>query len=228
MKQLKSDIPDNAVERRVEGCDGLTECVVDGRIVGRRVYNKKVGIVRETALKNGMRHGNEIEWDDDGRLLSVEPYFEGQFMGAPSSMAGAERSSGPTGLSMEPVMTSGAGNGGKVSRRCPKSKARRTVFPMGTSGGWIAISAVLITNGIGARESIMVSSGGGTIGGNCIAHTRSIGSVAKRLPNVSTSKQPSPTRLCRAFGLEITPPRRQFLPVIQKVLLRPTPLNSKG
>jgi hypothetical protein len=56
-------------------------CVVDGRIVGRRVYNKKGGIVRETALKNGMRHGNEIEWDDDGRLLSVEPYFEGQIHG---------------------------------------------------------------------------------------------------------------------------------------------------
>src|SRR6185295_4425237 len=102
MKQLKSDIPDNAVEMRVEGFDGLTECVVDGRIVGRRVYSKKGGIVRETALKKGMRHGNEIEWDDDGR---------------------AERSSGPTDLSMEPVMTSGAGNGGKVSRRCPKSTA---------------------------------------------------------------------------------------------------------
>jgi len=81
MKQLKSDIPENAVERRVEGYDGLTECVVDGRVVGRRVYNKKGRIVRETALKNGMRHGNEIEWDDDGTLLSVEPYFEGQIHG---------------------------------------------------------------------------------------------------------------------------------------------------
>ena len=81
MKQLKSDIPENAVERRVECCDGLTEYAVDGRIVGRRVYNEKGRIVRETPLKDGKRHGNEIEWDDDGTLLSVEPYFEGQIHG---------------------------------------------------------------------------------------------------------------------------------------------------
>ena len=48
MKQLKSDIPDNAVERRVEGRDGLTECVVEGRIVGRRIYNEKGTIIKET------------------------------------------------------------------------------------------------------------------------------------------------------------------------------------
>jgi hypothetical protein len=81
MKQLKSDIPENAVERRVEGSDGLTECVVDGRVVGRRFYNEKGRIVRETPLRDGKKHGNEIEWDDDGTLLSVEPYFEGQIHG---------------------------------------------------------------------------------------------------------------------------------------------------
>src|SRR6266550_5975249 len=81
MKQLKSDIAENAVERRVECCDGLTEYVVAGRIVGRRVYNEKGRIVRETSLKDGKKHGNEIEWDDDGTLLSVEPYFKGQIHG---------------------------------------------------------------------------------------------------------------------------------------------------
>lgn len=81
MKRPTSDIPRNAVEIRVEGYDGLAECVVDGRVVGPRVYNEKGRIVRETSLKDGKRHGNEIEWDDDGTLLSVEPYFEGQIHG---------------------------------------------------------------------------------------------------------------------------------------------------
>src|SRR4051812_48385241 len=80
MKQLKSDIPENAVERRVEGYDGV-ECVVDGRVVGRRIYNEKGRIVRETPLKDGKKHGNEIEWKDDGTLLSVEPYCDGHIHG---------------------------------------------------------------------------------------------------------------------------------------------------
>lgn len=81
MKKPISDIPHNAVEMRVESYDGLTECIVDGQVIGRRVYNEKGRIVRETALRDGKRHGNEIEWDDDGALLSVEPYFEGQIHG---------------------------------------------------------------------------------------------------------------------------------------------------
>ena len=81
MKRPKSDIPQNAVERRVEGYGGLTECVIDGLVLGRRVYNDKGGIVRETSLKDGKKHGNEIEWNDDGTLLSVEPYLEGQIHG---------------------------------------------------------------------------------------------------------------------------------------------------
>ena len=81
MKRPQTDIPHHAVERRVEGYDGLTECVVHGRVVGRRVYNETGRIVRETSLKDGKKHGNEIEWTDDGTLLSVEPYFEGQIHG---------------------------------------------------------------------------------------------------------------------------------------------------
>ena len=71
LKKPTSDIPQNAVEIRVEGDDGVTECVVDGRVVGRRVYNEKGRIVRERSLKDGKQHGNEIVWDDDGTLLSV-------------------------------------------------------------------------------------------------------------------------------------------------------------
>jgi hypothetical protein len=81
LKRPKSDIPQSAVEIRVEGYDGLTECMVDHHVIGRRVYNEAGRIVRETPLKNGKRHGREIEWDDDGTLLSVEPYFEGRIHG---------------------------------------------------------------------------------------------------------------------------------------------------
>jgi hypothetical protein len=81
MKRPKSDIPENAVEARVEGYDDVTECVVNGRVVGRRIYGEKGNIVRETSLREDKKHGNEIEWDDDGTLLSVEPYFEGRIHG---------------------------------------------------------------------------------------------------------------------------------------------------
>ena len=69
------------MKRPVEGHDGLTECVLDGEVVGRRVYNEKGNIFRETPLKDGKRHGREIEWDDDGKLVSIEPYFEGRIHG---------------------------------------------------------------------------------------------------------------------------------------------------
>ena len=205
MKQLKSDIPDNAVEMRVEGCDGLTECVVDGRIVGRRVYNEKGRIVRETALKNGMRHGNEIEWDDDGRLLFVEPYFEGQIHGRAKQYGRSGKVIG--------TYRFVHGTGYDIWRWewwegfAPVSEVHsmQDGVPHGYEWWLDADQRSLDHERHWCEGSIMVSSGGGTIGGNCIADTRSIGSVAKRLPNVSTSKQPSPTRLCRAFGLKITP-----------------------
>ena len=69
------------MERPVEGHDGLTECVLDGEVVGRRIYNEKGNISRETPLKDGKRHGRKIEWDDDGKLVSIEPYFEGRIQG---------------------------------------------------------------------------------------------------------------------------------------------------
>jgi hypothetical protein len=81
VKRPRSDIPLNAVERRVEGYDDHAECVLDGRVVGQRFYNEHGKMFRETPLKDGKKHGKEIEWNDDGALLSVEPYFEGRIHG---------------------------------------------------------------------------------------------------------------------------------------------------
>jgi hypothetical protein len=81
MKPFKSQFPPNAVETRVKGYDGFTELKVKGRVVGQRTYNKQGRIIRETSLKDGKRHGSEIEWNDDGTLLSIEPYFEGRIHG---------------------------------------------------------------------------------------------------------------------------------------------------
>jgi hypothetical protein len=81
MKRPKSDIPQNAVERHVEGYEGLTECVLGGHVVGKRVYNQEGRLVKETSMKDGLRHGREIEWYDDGVLVLVEPYFEGKIHG---------------------------------------------------------------------------------------------------------------------------------------------------
>jgi len=52
-----------------------------GNRVGRRVYNQDGVLVLETPLKDGLKHGQEITWDDDGKLLSIEPYAKGQTHG---------------------------------------------------------------------------------------------------------------------------------------------------
>ena len=149
-----------------------------------------------------------------GHCCPSSHILKDEFMALPSSMAGAERLLGRTDLYTEQVMTSGAGNAGKVSLQCPKSTACRTALPTDTSGGWIPISAVLITNATGARESTTESSAGGTIEENCIEDIRNSGSMATRLPRISTSKQPSRTKHSRRFGQKITPHvgnfRRQF------------------
>ena len=81
MRMFKSPIPRNAVETSVKGSKGFTELKLNGRVVGRRTYNKEGRLIRETSLKDGKKHGLEIEWNDDGTLLSVEPYFEGRIHG---------------------------------------------------------------------------------------------------------------------------------------------------
>jgi hypothetical protein len=89
MKRPKSDIPQNTSEREVQEYreqDGfmyfrVTECILNGQVVGRRAYDSD-GILRvETPLKNGNKHGREYIWVEQGKLESVEPYIEGQLHG---------------------------------------------------------------------------------------------------------------------------------------------------
>ena len=80
MTRFKSQFPGNAVETRAAG-GGYSELKLDGRVVGHRIYNDEGRMIKETSLKRGLRHGLEIEWNDDGTVLSVEPYFEGKIHG---------------------------------------------------------------------------------------------------------------------------------------------------
>jgi hypothetical protein len=89
MKQPKSDIPSGAVEQLVSayrkegGCIyyRIMDCLLDGRLVGRRAYTQDGNLVIETPLKDGQKHGREFTWNEDGTLLSVEPYVKDQIHG---------------------------------------------------------------------------------------------------------------------------------------------------
>ena len=89
MKRLKSDIPLGAVEELVseykeEGAFiyyRITECTLDGQVVGRRAYTQDGKPVLETPLKSCQKYGREYTWDEDGGLLLVEPYVEGKIHG---------------------------------------------------------------------------------------------------------------------------------------------------
>lgn len=89
MKRPTSDIPPGVTEREIqpyrEGKNFIhfrvTECSLNGQVVGRRAYDSE-GILRvETALKDGNKHGRETIWDEQGGLESIEPYVEGQLHG---------------------------------------------------------------------------------------------------------------------------------------------------
>ena len=89
MKPRKSDIPGNVteVEIRKYRREGqliyfrVTECVLDGHIVGQRAYDEDGSLRMETPLKNGKKHGREYIWDETGGLESVEPYVDGKMHG---------------------------------------------------------------------------------------------------------------------------------------------------
>ena len=89
MRRFRSDIPPNVVEqttrefRREGGAiyHRLTDCILDGEVVGRRAYSEEGQLVTESPLRNGLRHGREFQWDDDGTLLSIEPYVNGRVHG---------------------------------------------------------------------------------------------------------------------------------------------------
>lgn len=89
MRRFKSDIPPNVVEqitrefRREGGAiyHRLTECRLNGEVVGQRGYGEDGQLVSETPLKNGRKHGREFQWEDDGTLSLIEPYLNGKIHG---------------------------------------------------------------------------------------------------------------------------------------------------
>ena len=89
MRRFKSDIPPNVVERITREfrreCGAiywrLTDCVLNGEVVGQRSYGEEGQLVKETPLRNGSKHGREYQWDDDGKLSLIEPYVNGKIHG---------------------------------------------------------------------------------------------------------------------------------------------------
>jgi antitoxin component YwqK of YwqJK toxin-antitoxin module len=89
MRRLKSDIAPDAFERVIEEYREqgqliyfrVTECILNGEVVGRRAYDGQGTLRHETPLKNGKKHGREYVWGDQGILESVEPYVDGQLHG---------------------------------------------------------------------------------------------------------------------------------------------------
>ena len=86
----KSDIPQHATEveireYRQEGQHiffRVTECILNGELVGQRSYDSDGRLIIETPLKGGKKHGREYVWDDfSGNLESVEPYVNGKMHG---------------------------------------------------------------------------------------------------------------------------------------------------
>ncbi|MBI5354545.1 MAG: hypothetical protein HZB50_18040 [Chloroflexi bacterium] len=88
MKSVKSGIPHGVTEKLVRTnkedlAQGyrVVDCLVAGNHVGRRVYNQDGILILETPMKDGLKQGREITWDDDGNLLSIEPYTNGKIHG---------------------------------------------------------------------------------------------------------------------------------------------------
>jgi hypothetical protein len=79
MKHVKSGIPQGVIEEptREQNAKDLShgyrvvDCHLKGKLVGRRVYNREGILVLETPMKDGLKHGREVTWSDDGRLLSM-------------------------------------------------------------------------------------------------------------------------------------------------------------
>jgi len=89
MKRFKSDIPPNVVEQvtREFRRDGgaiyyrVADCILNGEVVGQRLYGEEGQLVIETPMRNGVKHGREFDWDDDGTLSLIEPYVNGKIHG---------------------------------------------------------------------------------------------------------------------------------------------------
>jgi hypothetical protein len=88
MKSMKSAMPHEVIEIPVRRNKAATthghrvvNCYIGGNFVGRRIYNQEGILVLETPMKDGLRHGHEITWDDEGNVLSIEPYEKGKIHG---------------------------------------------------------------------------------------------------------------------------------------------------
>ena len=89
MRRFKSDIPSNVVEQTIREfrCDGgaiyyrVAECMLNGEVVGQRLYGEEGQLVIETPMRNGVKHGREYDWNDDGTLSLIEPYVNGKIHG---------------------------------------------------------------------------------------------------------------------------------------------------
>jgi hypothetical protein len=88
MKSMKSEMPDGVIGKPVHGSNKdidpafrVVNCFAAGELVGRRIYNRESTLILETPMKDGLKHGREITWDDDGNLLSIEPYGKGKIHG---------------------------------------------------------------------------------------------------------------------------------------------------
>jgi len=81
MKHYRTSIPKCAKERVVETTAGswpLTqaECLLRGKTVGKRFYNKNAQLEHEVPLKDGKRHGRVYDFFDEC-VGSVEPFRNG-------------------------------------------------------------------------------------------------------------------------------------------------------
>jgi len=89
MRRFKSDIPSNVVEQTIREFrrDGgaiyhrIADCILNGEVVGQRAYSEEGQLVTETPLRNGIKHGREYQWEDDGTLSLIEPYVNGKIHG---------------------------------------------------------------------------------------------------------------------------------------------------
>jgi len=89
MKHVKSGIPQGVIEKParehkeedVHHNHRTVDCFFKGNLVAQRVYNHEGIMVLETPMKDGLKHGREITWGDDGKLLLIEPYAKGKIHG---------------------------------------------------------------------------------------------------------------------------------------------------
>ena len=86
MRRPKSDIPVAAIEKKVSDFRRFRgfiyfskyECLIGDAVVGIREYYENGTIARETPIKDGQIHGRVYDWEEDGKLLSMEPWFHGK------------------------------------------------------------------------------------------------------------------------------------------------------